>query len=722
MSIIYLFSKPAEIDMKSRILSCIASSVILLSMSPLWAADNPDADAEPPQCEYCPEISGWYGWIEGGIGNQSEDDYRFGRYTGDIDKGTRIGVNAEINFAGENGEFVESEIRGLGGDAPYLQVQGGRQGQYELGLELDTIPNNREGEVYSPYREAGNGALELPSGWVSGATTQTMPELSDALKRTPLQTERERSRINARYHLNANWQVSTYISHEEKKGIRDVGASFGAGQTVILPLPIDYITDEIGLTLDYHDDNFQSQFNFVSSQFDNDLNRISWQNPFENNVSNTFTGQMTADSPDNEFQQISAILGYRISPLTRISARFASGSMTQNEAFLPYTINPAIATSNPAVSSLDGRVDTRLASLQVNSRPLPQLRLNASYTNSDRNNKTDINSYDTVSVDTAAGGTRNNRPYSYEQQLLRLKASYRFPQSMNLSAGYDDDEMDRDYTSIEQTREKTLWARFKFRVGENLDSALKLSTADRKASGYQPLSDIDPLFDFPDTNYYNNELMRMYNMADRKRDTLGVDLAYSVDPSMTLGLDISYSNDDYDKMELGLQKATNLAYTASMSWSMSETLTSTLFYSRDVLESDQRGSARLLATAADDFWVASDRNRSDSFGLGVDWAAIEDTLTIGAELNYTDFNGELKYANSSDLPQLQSTLTSINVHGNYTLSEEMALKFELRREDYQETNWSRNGSVNQIPNLLTLGEAERDITTTLVFVTLYYQF
>ena len=702
--------------------------VLLLAIlsQPCLAADDDDettndAANEAPPCKYCPDYTGWSGWIEPGVGYQSDDDYHFGRYTGYDEKGGYINLDGRVDYRGEDGRFLEGEAEDLGIDSRRIHLQGGRQGRYEIGVEYDQIPNYRERSSFSPYREAGDGRLDLPTNWVAGPTTDSMPTLGGALARTPLKTKRDRSGANFLFYPSRRWEISGFARHEKKDGVKDMGATMGFSQTVILPVPFKYETNDFGVSLEYTGEKLQSQVSYTASLFKNDQQAIYWRNPYEDAASNTAWGGM-AEAPDNQFHQLSAILGYQLLPSTRLGARLAVGRMTQDEDYLPYTINPAISTTALPTTSLDGQVDTTLVAVEVNSRPTSDLQLDASYTYSDRDNKTDTYVYDYVVTDSGPGGERMNRPYSYKQHLLRLKAGYQLPKNTNLSVGYDDDQMDRTYVQVEETHDKTLWTNLKLHPWDRFELTLKYAYSNRDASDYQSLASQDPLLDNPNSNFYDNPLMRAFNMADRTRDKAGFVLAYTPIDRLSLGLDLDYYKDDYDDMYLGLQQAKGLVTTASVSYSFSETLSGSAYYTYDKLSSDQKGSERLLVTQPGDPWIASDENLTHTVGVGINWMAIPEKLELGADMAYAEFTGKMEFVDSPDLPELSSNLTSIKVHGTYKLSDKLSLRGELLYEDYKEDDWSKTGVVNELPTLLSLGTAPQDNSTTLGLISVRYEF
>jgi MtrB/PioB family decaheme-associated outer membrane protein len=680
------------------------------------------AGDDPATCKYCPDYSGWSGWIEGGIGTQSDDDYRFGRYSGYEEEGGLFNASGELRYRGRDGTFLEGVAEDLGIESRRIRIEGGRQGRYEVGIEYDQLPNFRERNTLTPFRDEGDGKLALPGDWVPSSTTSGMSGLSGDLLNTPLQTERERAGASFSFHPARRWEISGFARHEEKEGVKDLGATFEFSQAAILPVPFKYTTDEFGLNLGYSGKRFQSRLSYSASLFKNDQEAVVWDNPFVDPASPTGQGRM-AEAPDNQLHQLGLILGYQLTDSTRIGARLSRGILTQDQDYLPYTINPTLGADLPA-ANLNGEVNTTLASVELNARPLPRLRLDASYTYSDRDNQSGTNVYHYVSTDLSQlpDAQRRNRPYSYKQNLLRLKAAYRFPKRVTLSLGYDDDSMERTYTSVEETQDATLWAKLKLRPFSSLEASLKVSHAERDASDFTPLSEIDSLLDNPDANYVNNPLMRAHNMADRSRDKIGFGLAYTPIDRLSIGLDLDSFEDDYEEMVLGLRKAEGLTYTLSLSYTLSEHLSGSAFYSSDELSSDQRGSEKFIVDDPDSFWVAADENLTETLGLGINWAAIPKKLDLGAELAYAEYTGKIEFAGSQALPEIDAKLTSINLHGTYRFSERLSLRADLRYEAYEENDWSRNGLVDGLTELISLGAEERDTATSLGMFSLRYSF
>src|SRR4029079_19033397 len=109
--------------------------------------------------------------------------------------------------------------------------------------------------------------------------------------------------------------------------------------------------------LRYQNEKLQLSLSYWFSQYRNDQNSFTWQNPYalisgwqpNSGVGfRTGFGRM-ALTPDNDVQQIQATGGYNFTPTTRLTATFQYGVARQNDAFLAQTINapPPIPPSRP---------------------------------------------------------------------------------------------------------------------------------------------------------------------------------------------------------------------------------------------------------------------------------------------------------------------------------------------------------------------------------------
>ena len=660
----------------------LAAAIMQLLPAMANAAKDDNDEDEGRVCEDCPVYSGWSKWLEVGVGAQSNDSYHFGRYTGLEDSGAYINANAEASYRGKgNGGYINAKVTDLGLESRDVSVEAGRQGKYGVAVEYDQIPNFR--------RHYDNASLK---------------------------TERDRTGVRFSAIPGKDWEITGFYRHEEKEGTKDVGAGFGFSQVDVLPVAFNYQTDDFGVNLGYKGERFQGEVAYAGSLFNNDHAGFTWSNP----LAPPATGQI-AESPENQSHQISALAGYRLTDHTRIGAKLAFGRMTQDQSFLPYSF----AGTLPATGSLNGEVKTTLAQLNLNSRPSPGLRLDASYTYSNRDNTTPVNTYNYVITDVATGpDARTNRPYSFEQNLLRLKAGYKLPKNMDLSGGFDYDKMERSYQQVTDTEDRTLWAKLNLHPAETVDTTLKYSHARRDASAPAVSSALDAFQNpsYPESGVaypgmtVSNPLMLAFELADRTRDKVGVDVSYLPQEKLTLGFALDYYRDDYKGMELGLTHATGVTLTPSLTYVFSERLSASAYYTYEKLNSDQAGQEWITVPALSSPWAESDSNNTQTFGLNVNWKAIPEKLDVGADAVYADFTGKIRYPASTDLPDLTSTLTALGIHGTYKLKDNVSLRAEYRYERYKESDWA------YLAFPTSLGTTPQNQEVHMVYLSVRYAF
>ena len=234
--------------------------------------------------------------------------------------------------------------------------------------------------------------------------------------------------------------------------------------------------------------------------------------------------------------------------------------MTQDDPFLPYATNPNFSDLPLPRSSLDGRIDTSTINLagKFSARLSRGLDLTARVKLDEKDNKSPVDLYTPVITDLVLKQARPNRPYSFKREKYDLELRYRLHRAARLNAGLRRENMERTLQSVEETREDTFWGEISFNHWASAQLRLKLESSDREASSYLQLKDGGPL---------EHPLMRKFNMADRKRDRILLELDLS--PADRLSVNLAYftTEDDYENSVIGLQESEEQSFSVDISWS-----------------------------------------------------------------------------------------------------------------------------------------------------------
>jgi len=351
-------------------------------------------DSDDP--ELLKELTQFHNTFEFGFNYVSDDSFRFGRYSGLTDQGVNAVLNLDVldreAYDSDNADYWHFRARNFGLDSREATFEFGTQGSYKIHIDYDQIPIFRSDSAKTIFDGAGTSNLTLPANWVGSGNTAGMTNLLPDLKSVDLKTERRRTALGVSGVLSPHWNYSANYTHETKDGHKSIGAVFGNSggnpRSVLVPEPVDYLTQQFEATLRYTTKKLQLQAAYYLSVFSDDNTALRWSNPYTAiggwDPSAGFPngrGQLSLP-PDNRFHQITLDGGYNFSDRTRFSASVSRGRMSQNDAFLPYTDIPTLAASitQPLPrDSLDGRIDTTVVNLRIASRPSDKFSWNAAY-------------------------------------------------------------------------------------------------------------------------------------------------------------------------------------------------------------------------------------------------------------------------------------------------------------------------------------------------------
>lgn len=720
----------------------------------------------PPDPELVRELTEVRSEVEFGIGHVSKDSFRFGRYTGLEQEGLFGVLDIELNqrgpYDGDSTRYWRLKGSNLGLTSREATLEYGDQGNYKLFFEYDQIPTFRLDTARTIFDGAGSTNLTLPAGWVASGTTVGMAQLLPSLKRVDIEHERRRVGVGFAKELPRGWDFTTAYRYETKEGLKTVGAvignSGGNPRAVIVPEPIDYVTQQFDAVLGYADARMQFQVGYYLSLFKNENDSLTWQNPYSAitgwDASAGFpTGQGRLHlPPDNQFHQVSVLGGYNLTDRMRLTADLAFGRMTQDEPFLPYTVNPTLAASitQPLPrNSLDGRIDTTLFNLRLAARPTSKFYWNAGYRYDDRDNRTPRNEYVYIGGDSQTQNTavtsdrrRFNEPYSYKEQKLKLDGGYQVAVRTDLTAGVERSEIQRTFSEREEAKENTFSLGFKRAFSDTLSGGVRLSRADRYGSTYhgdEPfLSGYSPGYTgslAEEVRWENHPDLRKFHIADRERDKLALFAHLMPSEKWAVGFNANYLKDDYTASEMGLTKSDIHNYTLDATFLPAEATSLYAFYTYENLKSDQdgraiRGGANKLPDSLDPArdWFVKHRDRVDTVGLGIRRTVIKNRLDVGADYVYAKSKGEVDVTTgaaltSAPLPPLITRLNSLSLYGKYKWKKDWSVKARYWVEKFDSTDWALdNVQPNTLANVITLGETSPDYTVHVIMLSLGYRF
>jgi MtrB/PioB family decaheme-associated outer membrane protein len=692
--------------------------------------------------------------VEIGGGYSSEDSFKFGEYTG-LRKDEPffiLNLNWLERDAEDDTRYWSVFGSNLGLPSRVFEGELGQQGNYALDVRFDQLTRYQYDSTRFIHLGLGGDNLVLPPGFVRlpGQPPAGAAQLQTFARDFDIKQERTGYQFGASKLLGGNWDISANYRLEERDGTKLIGAivgnTGGNPRAVILPRPIDDKTHQFDVTANWTTFQTQIQAQYYFSYYDPDVNSLTWQNPYTNGAwaaaANAAGAQgRLALEPKNQFHQINLNGAHNLSSTTRLFGRLSYGLMKQDESFLPYTVNPGLTVTTPLPrASLDGEIENTLFDVGVTARPLDKLGVRASYRYDDRSNNTPQAVYSYIGGDSqnqgaAADKVRRNLPVSVTQHTLKLTGDYALARGTRLTGEYQYQDTDRTFEARENTKENTLSAELRRVMSETFTGALRYTYSTRDGSAYDCSVPARatyvnvPTIAFPSIGATfqcdNHPLQRKYHLADRDQNRVKASGTFTPNEVTSLQVALDYYQDDYGNSPLGLTEATGWAATIDGSWAIQENLSAFAFYTYEKMSQDQRGQSFGGANAADNFnrlWAVTLDDRSDTIGAGINQKAFGDKVDLGAQYIYSRSRGETGVGTGTALtslpvPDIKTTLHSLQLYARYNLDKNTALRFNYWYERYRSDDWAYdNATVSSSNNVILTGQTSPDYDAHVIGV------
>ncbi|QYJ81219.1 MtrB/PioB family decaheme-associated outer membrane protein [Shewanella aegiceratis] len=653
-------------------------------------------------CKRCKIETGVTGTIGAGVGYNDSDDIRsanaFAAENEFVGK-----VDADVSYISESGYRASIEAQNLGMENGRLDLESGKVGQHKLSLNYRQIATYKTDKAMSPYQGVGGDNLTLPDNWQTAGSSQDMSELYSSLNPLELSLKRKRAGIGFEYQGEELW--STYVNYqrEDKTGLKQASGSF-FNQSMMLAEPVDYTTDTVEAGIKLKGDNWFTALAYSGSSFKNQYSQLTFDNAFNPTFGAQTQGTMALD-PDNEAHTVS-LMGQYTAGSTIMSGRVHYGQMSQDQAL----VTSGYGYQTP-VDALDAKVDMKGANLKVVSRINRTVRVNASYDYSDRDNKTNVEEWTQISINSTTGKVAYNTPYDFTTQRAKLGADFRLSRGMKLEAGYDFRRDERSYQDRETTDENTLWTKFHLSAFDNWDMWIKGSYGERDGSEYQASEW---------TSSESNSLLRKYNLADRQRTMVEARISHTPIDALTIDFGGRYALDDYNDTQIGLTESKDVSYDINASYLINDDMMVNAFYNRQNIDSEQAGSSNYSTPN----WFGLVEDQVDVIGAGFSYNnLLEKKLRLGVDYTYSDSssNTQVKQGLSGDYGDYYAKVHNVNVYGQYQATDNMALRLDYKMEKYKDNDPGNSIAPDGIWNVVGFGYNSHDYNAHLIMLSMSYK-
>lgn len=554
--------------------------------------DAPSLPREPHRT-----AGGWEvnGFVEAGVRATGGDDRNaaFLRYRAD-DRGARLErYDAEAVHAG-SARFVELRGGAVGTREQFHVLQFGRINDWRVGVSFSETPHLWSTTARPVWQGVGSGELRLtkaPGVAAGGASTNNVANAAALLalvRQTPdatLGLVRRSGAARVELRLAEGWTFASSYTIERRQGARAFGGNAGNGETIE---PIDHKTHELRAQLQYADETTQFNVALAGSLFRNEIDTLSWENPFLHTVGALrIRGGRIDLVPDNDAWRAKAEFA-RALPLWRgrFTATVELAAMRQNDRLIPPTATSGLGV--PYGSGFDGNydlwnttaalsreragaaIDTRFVDLALALAPLPGLSLRMNWRHFESDNRTRYTAFNPLTQlygyiiqDTNPSrvfdGTNNvhyrSIPFAGAQDTLRLAGEYGVRRRAVLGAELLRDEVRREHRERARTWEDRLRLSYTDRGFEALTLRLSYERARRRGSEYvsdpyrEFFTETLPQYRTTPTNLldrlYNLAELRKFDLADRDQQLASARINVLPRDDLDIGVTLRSLTNDY---------------------------------------------------------------------------------------------------------------------------------------------------------------------------------
>lgn len=587
-----------------------------------------------------------------------------------------------------------------------------RVGRFDFLARWDETPHTYSTTPHLIGTRVGDTAFSLPTPRQDTATINASPITA------PLRNQWNVARLNLRLDPSPEWGMRAQYTRTRKDGQRPMGMAFGSpgNNAREIPEPIGATIHDFSVSQEVAVSKLRVQARYNLSSFQNDFSSVIADNQLVTANTRTAGSSIgrTALAPSNLAQSIGGTAVLTLPQRTRLTIVGSYGWRSQNQAFLPATINSAI--TNPALdstpASLGGEVRTSLVQVSLTSSPIHAFSLAARYRYYDLSNQTPGMTVLAHVVNDRTLDTADATPehFSYGRRNAGVDATLRIVPPLTLNLGWGLDQWIRD-TAL------------RMNVGKLSDNTLK-SGANLKLFDLGTVRAIYSVsWRRSATPYFESDPglmpeLRMYDLAERDRHRF--DIFGDISPINELTLEGSYGywhdaydrNGAYDSTSYGLKDENNWAAGGAAILALSDHLSLSVNYEREhshvLQQARYRTGAQFNNLLFD--WVGNTVDVMSTYGASFDAVVVPGTLSVGASVSLTDGtlsigglnpNGtpagtgatatQIAQATAGDFPDVTYKLMPISAYVRFDPMRDWSLLARFTYEKYENQDFRNDG-------------------------------
>ena len=638
----------------------------------------------------------------------------------------------------------------------YLRTE--RLGKWEFGFDWDQIRHIFSTNARMLSTETARGVFSLPTPRPALALYNNGRELDEISVRW------DTAHIFLRLTPTEDFDLTIEGTRIRKDGDRPMGMAFGSPGNNFLEVlqPIEQTIYEGRLRGTLARERWQLQFGYTLSLFLNDTDRLVADNPCFGGPAGcgadgtgAFSRGQTSLPPDNMAHTFSLAGGVNLPLRTRLTGSASYSLRLQNEAFLPHTVNPALAGDPDLVlprKDLNGNVQVFAFNVGATSRPLPiPVVFSAKYRLYDYRDWSDTITFPNVVVnDRTIAASRSAGRWSYFKQNADVDARWKIVQKLAFTTGVGWERWDRnehrevpvsdeffakgvlDYTPFDWLLARASYVPSFRRIEEyNTRAHAEHSVVEDPGS--------------PAALQGQSLLLRKFDEAERNRQKAELQLQITPLETLSITPTVAYRWDDYIRSTLGLQQETAWSAGIDLNWAPVERLSFFGGFMHESIYQKQRSRSRpVTGVTTFDFldydWLSNNTDTIDTFHAGfkaifipgkLDWKANGSFATATGRIETRNPTGvtsgtaaQRDTARAKPMPAFEDNLWRVESSLQYHLSRAWTASLNYVFESFSKHDWRTDALNPFIPgqSSIWLGNDQKNYAAHILGATLRYRF
>jgi hypothetical protein len=349
----------------------------------------------------------------GTVFGSGSDEARFQRYRDLRDGGT---VDVFRYRKDTDSKYVNVSADHIGYRDQRYAASYNKYGKLKATFEWNQIPIFFSQTTATLFSEVSPGVLGMSDAIQSGIEKKTTTLAAAVGQAQPFDLRAKRNVLDVRlvYSATRNLDLNLTVKNTTKDGNQPWAGTFGFGDAVELPVPIDTRTTEIGTSAEWTNERGMARVGYDGSFFRNNVSTLVWDNPqriTDSPTAGPLPGRM-ALWPNSDLNAVTANGLLKLPRNSRATAYVQVGNWTQNDALIPFTINSALPPISLDRPTADAKAVVTAMTYTFSSKPAKSVWVSARYRSYDFDNRTPTRSRAARSTRTPRSRRSRSRPYA----------------------------------------------------------------------------------------------------------------------------------------------------------------------------------------------------------------------------------------------------------------------------------------------------------------------